>query len=170
MKTTRTLLRVERLDQRDLPSATLPIFATAARAPALAAPSPFTVASGAYTTGGLIVDAGPTYQLHGTGHYGALGGFAVTGSVSGVGFAASGHAGGTLTLSSASGTLTLELTGPAQAGFSPLPRQFAYRVVHNTGGIARIPWQGTLTLDLGAPHALPGGRPGSYGSFDVTFS
>ena len=140
----------------------------AGRASGIVAPAPFAVASGAYTSG-LVVDAGTAYQLHGTGHYGTIG-FAVTGSVRGVGFAASGHAGGTLTLTSAHGTLTLELTGPAQAGFSPLPRQFTYRVVHHGGNIPHIPRQGTLTLDLGAPHALPGGRPGSYGSFDVTFS
>jgi hypothetical protein len=170
MKTTRTQLRVERLDQRDVPSATISTPVTNPSTSAAAAYSPFAVASGAYTTGGLMVDAGPAYRLHGTGHYGSIGAFTVTGSVQAVGFVASGRAGGTLTLASASGTLTIELTGPVQAGFSPLPRQFTYRVVHNTGGIARIPFQGTLTLDLGAPHALPGGRLGTYGSFDVTFS
>jgi hypothetical protein len=169
MTMTRTLLRVERLDRRDLPSAALPMFTTTAHA-AVAGQSPLALASGAYVTGGFLPDAGAAYQLHGTGRYGSVGPFTVTGSVHAVGFVASGHAGGTLTLASASGTLTVELTGPTQAGFSPLPRQFTYRVVHNTGGIARIAQQGTITLDLGAPHAMPGGRVGSYGSFDVTFS
>ena len=93
-------------------------------------------------------DVGTSYTLSGQGQVQPLGPTNVTGVVHSLGFIFQGHAGGTLTLSNSKGTLTLELTGPLQSGFSPLPNQFNYEIMGGTGDYANATGRGTASLEL----------------------
>jgi hypothetical protein len=61
-------------------------------------------------------------------------------------FIATGHAGGTLTLSGARGSLTLQLEGPTQPGFSAPPSTFAYTILGGTGAFAASHGSGQVTV------------------------
>jgi hypothetical protein len=93
-------------------------------------------------------DGGASYRLTGAGRLAGAGPVSLTGSLQGVGFIVSGHATGELTLADAHGSLTLELRGPSQRGFSPLPDQFSFQVTAATGAYAHVPAGGTLTTHL----------------------
>ena len=93
-------------------------------------------------------DTGKTYYFIQYGYTKALGNFGVTGSAGTLGFIASGHATGTLTFLTTKGKLTLQLTGPKQPGFAPLPTVFAWKVVAGTGGFSGAVGGGTVTVAL----------------------
>jgi hypothetical protein len=150
----RTILRVEELGQRVLPSASPLTFHPTAFV------APFAQAHHAtsqdqnlhgngvavYTSSMQIPDTGTSYNLRGVGSFGAVGVATITGELHSVGFIMQGHATGTLTLTNARGSVTLELTGPTQPGFAPLPQQFTYQVVSGTGAFANLHASGTLQL------------------------
>jgi hypothetical protein len=146
----RTILRVEELGQRVLPSASpLAFHLTAPFARPHIAPQDATLhGSGIalYTTHVQVPDTGATYQLQGVGSFGGVGVVAITGELHSVGFILQGHATGTLTFTNAHGSVTLDLTGPTQSSFAPLPQRFQYQVVAGTGAYANLHASGTLQL------------------------
>ena len=73
-------------------------------------------------------------------------------------------AGGSLTVTTSRGTLTLELAGPVQTGFAPLPRVFGYRVTGGTGAYQGATGGGSIQLTLGEGTPAPdGGMQGLVG-------
>jgi len=108
-------------------------------------------------------DVGTSYALSGQGQVQPLGLTNVTGDLNSLGFISQGHAGGTLTLSNSKGTLTLELTGPLQSGFSPLPDQFDYEITAGTGAYVNATGRGTAFLNLsGSPRFDLGEHQGRF--------
>jgi hypothetical protein len=171
----RRSLRLEQLAARILPSAA-PLVAPPPSAHALVSDALPAVhhplaghGSGGYTTAPIIPDVGITYNLQGKAKLATLGDVSVTGSVHTTGFFGllpKGHAGGELTFSNGKGSVTIELTGPPQGGFSPLPRKFDYKVVSGTGAYAHLSDHGSLTLVL---KALPtGDKGGPHGTFSLS--
>ena len=102
--------------------------------------------TGQYSSTMQGVDAGLQYTFNGTGHITRLGNVTATGTIEGVGDALKAHANGALTFTSARGSITIEVTGPAQSMFSPLPQHFHYQVVSATGVDAHVRGTGTLSL------------------------
>src|SRR5262245_8549757 len=124
----KTWLKVEELDGRVVPSASLPT-PVADSAPAIAAmPSPtlYGTIRGQWKADAPHPDVGQTGDLVGLGELAGVGDVTMTGSVTAVGMIASGHASGNLTIAGKDGTITLKLTGPSQAGFAALPDGFVY--------------------------------------------
>src|SRR5262249_21963193 len=120
--------------------------------------------SGQYTTSGAIPDVGVSYSLRATGKLGTLGTTTVTGSLTSLGFVATGRAGGTLTLTNARGSITLRLAGPPQTGVGALPAQFQCSVAEGTGAYKHFQASGTIDLRLrpsGVPFLSPMGNRGS---------
>ena len=166
----RPALELEPLHARILPSATplpAPSLPPAAVAPSAAIHLLDGHGHGAYTADRIISDAGPEYRLTGTANLAGIGRVQVTGSLHGVGFIAQGRAGGTLTFSNGKGSVTVQLTGPAQPGFSALPPRWDYKVVASTGALAHLSTSGTLQLVL---QALPNGnlQTPPHGTFTLT--
>ena len=165
-------LGLERLGSRILPSAS-PLSLPAHAAPAFLGPPvvrPHQALSG-HGHGGYSYDpvqsgAGIEYRLHGEAHLSGMGRVGVSGSVHAVGFVSEGHAGGELTFADARGSVTVELTGPAQAGFSSLPGSFRFHVVREAGVYAGKKWaDGTLTLALTPAPTAAGSDP--HGVFSI---
>jgi hypothetical protein len=102
---------------------------------------------GTYTHG-VESDAGVQYQFTGAGKFFGLHDAEISGSLYSVGFIARGHAGGELTFTNAKGSVTIELVGPEQPGFSPLPGTFHYTVKKGTGAYAHLTGSGSLSLKL----------------------
>jgi hypothetical protein len=150
MITRRTVLKVEELGTRVLPSATsIPTAAAPAQVTtttAVANPiiSPAWVGHGRFTTTRAATGV-VTYQLQGSADYGRQGFFAIKGSVQTVGNRA-GQAKGRITLSDRRGTLTMEVVGATQAARSTLPKTFNYRILSGTGFFARYGGTGTIQL------------------------
>ena len=95
----------------------------------------------------LTVDDMTTYNFDGTANLADMGAVTVTGTVHSVGFVLSGQATGQLTFTNSKGSVTVQLTGPVQEGFSPLPESFSYKVVSHTGTAYKsLADQGTLAL------------------------
>jgi hypothetical protein len=171
----RTLLEVEQLGDRILPSATLPLPAPPLAAP-LAAPQKIQHPAlaghgqGQYTQELVPADFGGVFDLHGSANLAGLGQVTVTGRVNSVGFIHYGRAGGTLTFANARGSVTVQLSGPEQLGFSSLPQAFHYRVVGATGAFKGLTGQGTLQLVLHeSPLPFPGaGMVTPHGTFALT--
>jgi hypothetical protein len=160
MITRRTVLRVEELGARIVPSATAPVVkppaATAAIVPT-AATSPAPVkpiaaaaweGHGRYTIATLKAGAGKTYTFQGSAAIGKLGYFAISGTITTVGNVRTGHATGRLTISSRSGTLVINLTGPTQTKFAAMPPKFTYTVVSATGKFAHWAGKGDLLMSV----------------------
>lgn len=170
MASRRPPLHLEELGARILPSATLVDPPPAATA--LASPSCVAVhildghGHGRYTSDAVQSGAGIEYRLSGHADLAGLGQVKMTGSVHSVGFIQKGRAGGTLTFTNTHGSVTVELQGPEQAGFSPLPERFRYHVVGGSGAYAHLSDSGTLAL---SQHALPtGDRQGAHGTFTLS--
>jgi hypothetical protein len=106
------------------------------------------VLRGMYTVTRPFPDAGTDYDLTGTGRVHGLGQVTVAGSLHSTGFILHGHAGGTLTLQNDQGSVTLQLVGPTQRGFAPLPHRFNFTVVDATGGYQGLSASGTIRLNL----------------------
>jgi hypothetical protein len=167
MNRKRFIPQVEELGQRVLPSAIVGTPPEAA--PALAAPLPPQLkhplagrGSGAFSTDLIPVDGGQVYHLHGSANLAGLGSVLVYGTVGGVGFTQTGRAGGTLTFFANGGSVTVQLLGPVQTAFSPLPQYFHYQITGGTGAFQHLADSGTLRLDF---HALPTGSLGAHGTF-----
>src|SRR5437016_2847964 len=145
--------QLEPLGDRILPSAAVPT-----------APHPLAGrGEGAYAADAVQSGAGTAYRLDGAADLKGLGPATITGVVNAVGFIQQGHAGGTLTFATARGSVTVELAGPEQPAFAPLPHAFAYRVVGGGGAFARLADHGVLYLALGP--AAGGAGQGPHGSF-----
>jgi hypothetical protein len=167
----RRSLQLEELGSRLLPSAT-PLSVTGPVGPApIVSPisiPPIIVASDALSGHGsgsytelLVptpVDTGPLYRLTGTAHLAGLGKVAVSGDLHEVGFIENGHAGGELTFTNKEGSLTVDLTGPQQKAFSPLPDRYSYQIVSGTGAYADRTGEGSLTLVLTPAHSGTSGH------------
>jgi hypothetical protein len=138
--------------------------------PLLAAIDPPVAPPGYATPMHVIVgDIGEHYDFTGGANLAQLSHVTVSGSVLGLGNVPRGHATGTLIFTNASGSVTIELTGPSQPGFSPLPTQFQYTVVNATGAYQHLHDQGTLSLVL-QPSNGSTGLPGSQGAFTLTIA
>ena len=94
----------------------------------------------------MPVDVGAVYGLSGAGTLAELGSVTLTGSLRATGFVGRGHATGELTISSAHGSVTLDLRGPAQGTFAPLPGQFDFNVRSGTGAYTHLHAGGTVTV------------------------
>ncbi len=114
---------------------------------------------GSYTIAPWFPDTGTQYDLSGSGYIQSLGQVTATGELHSIGFIPNGHATGTLTLQNANGTVTLQLVGPSQPGFAPLPNHFHYTIVSATGAYTGM--QGSGAIDL---HLQPNSS-GSGGTF-----
>ena len=101
--------------------------------------------AGTYTKT-ISIDAGSEYSFTGAGHTLHLGATTVTGTVDTVGSIHAGHATGTFTITGANGSLTIQVTGPVQHFFAPLPHHFRYHVISGTGVDQNVHSQGTLLL------------------------
>ncbi len=167
MMTRRTVLSVEQLGARVLPSATVPVAATSTTAhvatttvATVAVPS--LAAHGRFTVTAPNVGAGRPYTFNGSVEFGGLGFFTIKGSITSVGNIRTGQAHGRITISNRRGTLTLDLTGPTQAANASLPTKFTYKVVSKTGVFASYGGQGTIQL---ATHMFVGYA--NRGHFDM---
>lgn len=119
------------------------------------------------TPGDITIAELTTYQFHGTANLAKMGKVTVTGTIHSVGFVVSGKATGTLTFTNSKGSVTIQLTGPQQGGFSPLPGTFSYKVVSHTGTAYKsLTDHGTLTLTV--PSTTSGFQVSGSGNF--TFS
>jgi hypothetical protein len=155
----RTMLKVEELGARIMPSATvLPTAAASANtqltkttttaAVVKTVASPSWQGHGRYTTTTASKTGVVTYQLQGSADYGRLGFFAIKGSIQTDGNKA-GQAHGRITLSDRRGTLTLDLVGPTQKAHAGLPSKFTYKIVSGTGFFAH--YAGTGTIQMATP-------------------
>jgi hypothetical protein len=117
--------------------------------------------TGTYTTTHANPDTGTQYNLNGSGILNLVGRVTAKGTLQSLGFVISGHAGGTVTLTTAGkDTITLQLTGPKQKGFARLPKHFTYKVTSASGQFASLKGQhGTADLTLGT---ATGTAPGSF--------
>ncbi len=171
----RRTLELEELGQRTLPSVTPFSMVIPHSIHSQAAPQAHPLAGqgqGTYTGNSLIVDAGVSDTLQGQANLARLGQVTVQGAVHGLGFIASGHATGTLTFTNDNGSVTLELKGPLQKGFSPLPTNWHYVVTEATGAYQDLQGEkGSLQLTL-TPDTTPGSPPTlvfpSQGTFQLT--
>lgn len=164
-------LSLERLDGRILPSASPLGFVGPVAHSATASHSADQHAlagqgHGLYSYDAVQSGAGIEYRLDGLANLAGMGRVRVHGSVHSVGFVQSGQATGELTFSNAGGSVTVELVGPSQAGFSPLPGTFSYHVVAATGRYAGLTDSGTMSLALKTDPALPGTNP--HGHFKMS--
>jgi hypothetical protein len=113
--------------------------------------------TGTYSPAPFSPVLGATYVLNGTGTAGVLGAVSAHGTVFVPEAELSGHAAGTLTLTSLSaasanaGSVTLTLTGPTQVGFGPfsIPSTFTYVITGGTGVYANATGSGTIAVTLG---------------------
>jgi hypothetical protein len=150
-----TLLNLEELGGRILPSTTLPAPSLAGALASTPQPAVSPLSGqglGTYTNpavpGALTVNGLTTYNLKGTANLAGMGQVTVSGTIHSVGFVITGQATGFITFSNSRGSVTIALTGPLQAGFSALPPTFSYHVVAHTGAFANLSAQGFLALQV----------------------
>src|SRR5437660_1600781 len=149
----RTVLRLEELGARVLPSTTVPVKATTLTTPAKITPAPIAtvtgpswLAHGRYATATTKAGAGATYTIEGSTNFPGFGFISVKGTIQSVGNVRQGQAHGRLTLSSKRGTLVLDVTGPTQSANAALPSRLTYRVVSGTGFFAHYAGHGQVQL------------------------
>jgi DNA/RNA endonuclease YhcR with UshA esterase domain len=154
MTTPRTVLKLEQLGARVLPSTTAAIV-PAAPFQAATVQTATTVSwggSGRFTLATASATHAKTYTLQGSVQFGSGGFLAVSGSVTTVGNK-SGQATGKIVLSDPHGTLTLSLTGPTQSANAGVPATFTYKVLSGTGTFAHYSGTGTMRV---SPTLFPG--------------
>jgi hypothetical protein len=118
-----------------------------------------------HATAELVPGPGPLWHLNGKGHFQDVGHHVtLTGTLQGATAITQDHARGTLTLSRGDSTLVLDLQGPAQASFSPLPHSWTYTVTSATGKFQDVQSQGTLELVL-----KPKPKSATHATFTLTF-
>jgi hypothetical protein len=105
---------------------------------------------GQLTTDGVSSGAGTTFDLSGAGELAGDGQVTASGWLHTVGFIQQGHATGELTLTGKGGSVTLELRGPAQGAFAPLPGRLTFVVSSGTGRFAKLHGAGHIDLRVGA--------------------
>jgi len=155
-------LQVESLEERSVPSTTAGLASPIVEPIAIVGPMiPVAIhqihdlagqGQGTFTSSPLMVDAGETFHLTGSGHFGKLGEASVTGTLHGVGMIASGRAEGTLTFTNEKGSVTIALEGPIQTGFAQMPTWYSYHVISATGSYKNLRDHGTVRIDF---HAIP---------------
>ena len=107
----------------------------------------FGTVSGTYSSPSFFgIDAGVTNSFQGHGNLPLLGQVQFQGTLQGPGNIAFGQANGEITLSNSLGSLTLELIGPIQKSFAPLPQDFQFSVISGTGAFTSIQMIGTIHL------------------------
>ena len=107
----------------------------------------FGTVQGTYTSPSFfVIDAGVTNTFQGQGNLPLLGHIQFQGTLQGPGNIAFGQANGEITLSNSQGSLTLQLVGPTQKSFAPLPKDFQFSVISGTGAFASIQMTGTIHL------------------------
>jgi hypothetical protein len=79
---------------------------------------------------------------------GGLGMFRVSGSINGVGLISNGRAAGELMLKNSHGTITINVHGPVQSSFAPIPRDLVYVVAKGTGAFQHLTGYGSLHVTL----------------------
>jgi hypothetical protein len=155
--------RVEEMESRLVPSGaplTHPDLGAGLVAHAAARPALAGTLTGTYTATHVNPDTGTRYDLSGSGTLAGVGPVTAAGALRSLGFVASGHAGGPVALTNAQGTVTLQLSGPKQKGFAPLPKHFRYSVTDATGAYVHLQGRhGTADLTLGA---ASGTSPGPF--------
>jgi hypothetical protein len=77
-----------------------------------------------------------------------LGAVQITGSAHLPGLVLSAHATGQLTITNAKGTITLDLTGPTERAFGPMPRHLSYKITGGTGAYAGAAGKGNVEVKL----------------------
>ena len=149
---------LESLDARALPSAVLT--APTDPVPVVIAAPPAShplqgAGQGEYTDPTFgHVDAGIAHSLHGTVALQGLGTFDLSGWVNGTGMILGGRATGHLVLTNATGSLTIELHGPVQPGFAPIPSDLVYSISGGTGAYAHAKGYGVTHLTF-TPYPAP---------------
>jgi hypothetical protein len=123
---------------------------------------------GDYTSEARIPDVGTSYTVFSMGRLARFGPAVVTGNLHSLGFISSGHAPGTLRVVLARGTLTLNLTGPTQPGFSPLPSQFSFVITSGTGRFHNAVGSGTVDVTL-KPDASSSSPTQGHGRITLVF-
>ncbi len=113
--------------------------------------------SGSFSFNPGIRDTGTSQTLTGTGSLEPIGAVNASGTMNSTGFIAKGHATGMFTFANTSGSITIKLTGPSQAGFAGLPRNFTYKIVGSTGTDAGARGSGKATLSEVEADAIPPG-------------
>jgi hypothetical protein len=153
MTTRRTVLNVEQLGERVLPSAAAAVVPATSTAAKVSTPTTVQTTTGAawdgegrFTIATAKTTGANTYTLEGSADIGSAGFLAISGSVTTVGSKA-GQATGKVVLSNSKGTLTLTLTGPTQSAKSGLPASFSYKVASGTGYFAHYSGTGTIKLN-----------------------
>jgi hypothetical protein len=101
-------------------------------------------------------DVGAFFSVTGAGTLVGEGQVNVSGWLRATGMVQNGHAAGMLTITGPQGSLTVELRGPAQSAFSPLPGQFSLIVRSGTGAYAHLHAGGVVSfaLDQGGGFSL----------------
>jgi hypothetical protein len=148
MTTRRTVLNLEELGARVLPSTTVAVSTTASTAAKVLTTSSVTTGQAWSGQGRFVITSAAggikTYTVTGSAAFGSSF-FAISGSIKTDG-SKSGHASGQVKLSSSRGTLTLSLTGPMQSAGAALPKTLSYKVVSGTGFFAHYAGSGTTQL------------------------
>src|SRR4051812_43295147 len=141
-------LQVEDLESRTVPSASLlrPVFGAALVSHAAHDIGLPGAIHGTLTAQPGIPDTGAHYAVSGSGWLLGLGQVSVTGSLQGTGFIAQGHASGQLTLTNSKGTVTVDLVGPTQQSFAPLPHVFHFTVSGGTGAYQNLHASGDVVF------------------------
>jgi hypothetical protein len=103
---------------------------------------------GGYIVSGLIPDVGKSYQFGVAGRISPLGQTGDNGQIHTTGFIATGVATGTMTIGAPRGTIKLQLTGPTQPGFAPLPSTMSYTINGGTGLYQKATGSGTIDITL----------------------
>jgi hypothetical protein len=106
-----------------------------------------TVRGGYFVSFG-VPDIGSTYRIGTVGRLAPLGQSSEAAQVHTTGFIAQGMATGTMTIRAARGSLSLNLIGPVQPGFSPLPSTLSYTITGGTRAYQNASGTGTIDVTL----------------------
>jgi hypothetical protein len=103
---------------------------------------------GGYFVNTRIPDVGSTYRIGAAGRLSPVGQTGDTAVIQTTGFIATGMATGSMSVAAPRGTLKLNLTGPVQKGFSPLPSSFTYTITGGTRVYRTATGSGTIAVSL----------------------
>jgi hypothetical protein len=112
-------------------------------------------ARGTYHVSIANPDTGKDYTFLGSGQIAPLGTATLNGAIQSPGFIAIGHSTGSLVLSTPKGSVTLNLTGPPQKGFTPVPDVFNFTITKATGTFKGDHGTGYIDLVLGPARPIP---------------
>jgi hypothetical protein len=150
MTTRRTVLKVEELGARVLPSATA-VIPTAGTSTAVVQTTTTTATTwtgqGRFTITASSTAGAKTYAFQGSTLFNGSTNYSIAGTLTTVG-SKGGQVTGRLTISAAAGTLTLSLKGPTQTANAALPKTVTYTVVSGTGAFAHDTGTGSLNVTV----------------------